>query len=176
MYYLYLSLWIWKSNNSLFQIITGLCVFLFCLVIWSSIWALITRFTKRQHRFLQHLLFSLQWIVIYLAVSFVLKYIFFFICNNIFDYVASLVIFGLLSVFILNNHLNIGTNLSSIKRITISSLIALSVILLSVFGYYAAYNEFSPNPHHYINIVPASKKFIPAISIKQEVRRLDSIF
>jgi len=175
-YFLYLSQWYWKSHSTFVETLATTCMVLFCLVIWSAFWALITRFTKRQHRFLGHLLFSFQWAVISLAISFVLKYIFFFICNDGFDYVASLVAFGLFSVFVLNNHLNIATNLSSVKRNMVSGTIAISIILLSVLGYYATHNEFSPKPHHYVRLAPVAKKFIPAIPIKEEIKRLNSIF
>ena len=83
---------------------------------------------------------------------------------------------GLFSVFVLYNHLSIGTNLSFFKRIMISSLIAMSMIFLTVLGYYATHNEFSPQPRHYVKIVPVSKNFVPTISVNEEVKRLDTIF
>ena len=175
-YYLYMSQWIWKSNSSIFQVIAETCFLVFCFVIWAAMWALITRFTKRRHLFLDHLIFSFQWAIVSVAISFVLKYIFFFLCDYSFDYVISLMFFGLFSIYILNNHLAIGTNLSHFKRIMTSSLIVFSIILLSVLGYYASYNEFNPEPRHYIRIAPVPKKFIPAISINEEDKLLDLIF
>ena len=174
--YLYLTQWFWKREYSFSQVIAGVCLILFCLVIWAAFWALITRFTKRQHRFQQHLIFSFQWAVISIAVTFPLKFIFFYVCSSSFDYIAGLVYMGLFSVFVLYNHLSIGTNLSFFKRIMISSLIAMSMIFLTVLGYYATHNEFSPQPRHYVKIVPVSKNFVPTISVNEEVKRLDTIF
>ncbi len=175
-YYLFLSLSSWRKDDSFLQGIAATSVMLFCLVLWSALWAFITRFTKRQHRFLQHLIFSLQWAVMGVAISYLLKYIFFFVCNDGVSYAVSLAAFSGFFMFILNNHLNIATNLSVIKRTTISGAIALSMIFLSVLGFYATHNEFSPEPRHYVNIVPVPKILIPSISINEENKRLDSIF
>ena len=174
--YLNLSQWAWKKNDSIIQGIGGTFFFLFSLVIWSAIWASITRFTKRRHRFLEHLIFSLQWAVMVFVISFVLKYIFFLVCSHDIDYFVSIVFLGVSSSVILNYHLLIGTNLAFMKRCIISSIITGSLLLLFIMSYYVAHSEFNPNPHHYINIVPLPKKIIPAIAIKDEVKRLDSIF
>lgn len=175
-YYMYLSQLSWRRDESFFEGIAATSILLFCLVVWSALWALITRFTKRQHRFLLHLIFSFQWAILSLALSFTFKFVLFFICNYDFYYVVSLLVFGLFSIFVLNVHLAIGTNLSFIKRTVISSLIAFSIILFSLLGYYATHIEFSPDPHHYISLVPVPKKWVPAIPIDQELKRLDSIF
>jgi hypothetical protein len=176
LYYLNLSQWSWRKNGDISSIVLGEMMMLLILAIWSGVWALITRFSKHQHRFLQHLIFSFQWCVFSMVLTAIVKYILFFACNHDFFTYFSLLIYGPLVFFILNTHLAIATNVAAFKRGMISCLIVLSIVVLTLLKQYAMHNEFSPRPAHYINIVPVPKKLIPAIPVNEEIDRLDSVF
>ncbi|MBF0388427.1 MAG: FHA domain-containing protein [Candidatus Omnitrophica bacterium] len=173
---LYLTQWSMSRNNAAAQAIAGTFLFLLGSVFWSGLWALITRFSKRQHRFLQHWIFTLHWAVIAIVLSTVVAYVDFFMCQERLDTGLSLVVFCLFGLLVLNAHLAIGTNLSFRKRSLISGFIVSPVILVAALGLYASHNEFNASPSHYIQIVPVPKKLIPVISTPEAARRLDSIF
>ncbi|NTV29610.1 MAG: FHA domain-containing protein [Candidatus Omnitrophica bacterium] len=150
--------------------------FLIVVAVWSGIWALITRFSRRQHMMARHFLFSCQWSVLLYVLGLVLKYVFFMICNQATGTVLSFLIFGLAGSWVLDVHMAMATNLPVVRRRLLTGGITCALLVLAGLFQYGARYEFDSEPKHYINLAPLPERMIPTIPVTEEIRRLDDIF
>jgi len=139
---------------------------LFISVVWSSVWALVTRMLKNRSRFFLHLTMTCFFYCLMLPIKNI---------AGMFGYISSEIIVELISMFLLAGglftllligHLAVATNLSVMKRAVFSCLTTSCLVLVAIIVFGAYISDFNPDPDIYGTIKPPVIKISPSKSIK----------
>jgi hypothetical protein len=165
-----------KINTPYMEFFSIITLMLAALALWSGFWALITRFSRREHRFARHFLFACRITILSVMTGLILRLVGFYLCGYVANMIMQLVVAGSVAVFTLYHHMRLATRLPSRKRLLVASLIIIPLLGVIVMIDVSQKTEFNPEPGHNLQTLFLPKEFIPADPLDTTLKRMNSIF
>lgn len=165
-----------KINTPYMEFLSIITLMLAALALWSGFWALITRFTRREHSFARHFLFACRITILSVMAGLILRLAGFYLCSYMANMILHIVAAGSAAIFTLCHHMRLATRLPSRKRLLVASLIIIPLLGVIVMINISQRIEFSPEPGHNLQTLFLPKAFIPADPLNTTLERMNSIF
>ncbi|MEM8843750.1 MAG: FHA domain-containing protein [Pseudomonadota bacterium] len=176
---LLVSLEAWSSSIAEFKLreyIEAVFVIDAIVIIYALIWGIVGKIVKHAMYFKT----QLSLISLYMILSYFMQFIYDLLLFNTLNYIFVTVVTVILEIVLLNYllwlSLEFSTNLSNIKKWFFSLLVAISLILLSMYTEIINHTEFSVSPSLIQKILPPILRMVPSKTIEEFIEESSDIF